>query len=286
MPDTSESAPGIRVLAGQLSVPPIDSAQSREAHLRQTAEKLERALDRQHADLVVLPELSGLSYSRETFARLGELSEPLEGPSASVYAKLAARHRTHVAFGIARRDGEAVLISHVVVGPDGRCLGCYDKLHMAQFGTSMEKDYFSPGDHLFVFEVEGIPVSAVICYDFRFPDLVATLCRDHDVRLVIHPVAFYRDGSFPSWHHIAIARAVENQVYFLSLNRAGEDYGDSIWCPPWVDDTLQPERFGTDENLRYFTVDNDLIERIRAEYPFGRDRLADYRGIRVDRANG
>lgn len=283
MSDTSVQAPGVRVLACQLAIPPVDSAKSRDAHLLKTADRLARALDDKPADLVVLPELSAMSYSRDAFDRLGELSEALDGPSAEVYGKLAARYRIHVAFGIARKDEDGVFISHVVAGPDGRCTGCYDKLHMAQFGASMEKDYFTAGDHLLVFEVGGMKVSTIICYDFRFPDLVATLCRDHGVRLVIHPVAFCRDGSFPSWHPIAIARAVENQVYFLSLNRAGGAYGESVWCPPWVDDGLEPERFGTEEAFRYFTVDNDVIERVRNEYPFGKDRLADYRGLAVCR---
>ncbi|HEX9583058.1 MAG TPA: carbon-nitrogen hydrolase family protein [Gammaproteobacteria bacterium] len=286
MSETRARAPRVRVLACQLAIPQVDSAESRDAHLSKTAEKIARALDAQPADLVVLPELSSMSYSRHAFDRLGELAETPDGPSAEVFGALAARYRTHVAFGIARAGKKRVYISHVVMGPDGRRVGFYDKLHMAQFGASMEKDYFSPGEHLLIFKVGSVTVSIVICYDFRFPDLAATLCRDHGVRLVIHPVAFWRDGSFPSWHHLAIARAVENQVYFLSLNRAGETYGESVWCPPWVGDGLEPERFGTEEAFRHFIVDNGVIERIRNEYPFAKDRLADYRGLGANGAGG
>ena len=133
-----------------------------------------------------------------------------------------------------------------------------------------------------MFGVNAIRVAPVICYDFRFPDLISTLCRKYDVDLVIHPVAFYRDRSFPSWHHIATARAVENQIYYLSLNRAGEAFGESIWCPPWIDDELAPDRFGTKQAFRYFTVDSKIIDRVRDEYPFADDRLPEYGKLNVE----
>jgi nitrilase len=36
---------------------------------------------------------------------------------------------------------------------------------------------------------------------------------------------------------------MENQVYLLSLNRAGADYGGSVFCPPWLDDDHPPQFF-------------------------------------------
>lgn len=272
----------VRVLACQLAIPPIASANDRDAHVDATAIKLDKLLEAESADLVVLPELSTLSYSRTTFEQLGELAESLDGRSVEVFAELAARRRVYIAFGIARTDNDRTLISQVVVNPRGEFEGAYDKLHMAQFGASMEKEFFSAGDHLLVFVVNGIRVAPVICYDFRFPDLISTLCRKHGVDLVIHPVAFYRDRSFPSWHHIATARAVENQIYYLSLNRAGETFGESIWCPPWIDDELAPDRFGTEQAFRYFTVDTKIIDRVRDEYPFADDRLPDYGKLNVE----
>lgn len=269
----------VRVLACQLDIPAATSVELQRAHLEATADKLSRCLDRQPADLVVLPELSSVEYSRNAFERLDEISEPAEGRSFEVFAALARRHQVHVAFGIARTDTPRRYISQVVAGPDGLCRGYYDKLHMAQFGASMEKEYFSRGNHLLVFDVNGVNVAPIICYDFRFPNLAATLCRDHEVKLIIHPVAFYRDNSFPSWHSIAIARAVENQLYCLSLNRAGATFGESIWCPPWVDDAHRPERYDRREALRYFTLDTDVIDAARKDYPFESDRLPDYRRL-------
>lgn len=48
---------------------------------------------------------------------------------------------------------------------------------------------------------------------------------------------------FLAWHSFAVTRAMENQVYLLSLNRAGADYGGSVFCPPWLDDDHPPQFF-------------------------------------------
>ncbi len=48
-----------------------------------------------------------------------------------------------------------------MVGPDGALVGHYDKLHLAQYGASMEKKYDHRGNHLFVFEVITLHHAAV-----------------------------------------------------------------------------------------------------------------------------
>jgi len=47
----------------------------------------------------------------------------------------------------------------------------------------------------------------------------------HDVDLILHVGAYARDESFYSWHAFAVTRAVENQFFVLSLNRAGTHFG-------------------------------------------------------------
>ena len=286
MPGSATSPGKISVLACQIAVPDVENAAARDAHLERIADRIDGLLATRHADLVVLPELSAISYSRAAFDRLDELAEGPEGPSAERFGALARKHRAWFAFGVPRVDDGRFFISHMAVNPDGGYAGCYDKIHTAQFGASMEKDYFARGGRLLVLDVDGVRVAPIICYDFRFPDLTATLRRRHDIGLLIHPVAFYRDRTFPSWHHIAVARAVENQSYYLSLNRAGEEYGSSLWCPPWVDDELRPETFGTAEEFRYFSVDPEIIRRVRSEFTYDADRLSDYAGLASTLATG
>ena len=49
-----------------------------------------------------------------------------------------------------------------------------------------------------------------------------------------------------------------NWLYLLSLNRAGKDYGDSIICPPWIDDDQPASRF---QRITKTFVISHLIEK-------------------------
>ncbi len=265
----------VRVLACQVSVPATPDRDARDAHVARLDRLLREALRETPADLVVLPELSSIDYSRAAFDALGSLAEPLHGPSGEVFSRLARDTATPVFYGIPRRDRERVLITQVAVGADGNYLGHFDKLHMAHFGASPEKDYFDRGDHLLVLDVAGIRIAPLICYDIRFPELARTLCLRHGAELLLHCSAYAKDESYYSWHPFVIARALENQVHVLSLNRAGGRFGRSIFCPPWVDDSESETVFPESESLRIVEVDLDRARAVRDRYTLLKDRLGD-----------
>jgi len=54
-----------------------------------------------------------------------------------------------------------------VINPRGRIVGRYDK----RFLTSSDLDYYSPGDHWTLWEINGVRCAALICFDVRFPEL-------------------------------------------------------------------------------------------------------------------
>ena len=270
----------LRLLACQINIPEMSTSSERNAHLSHCAGVVSQALDIQPADLVVLPELSSIDYSRPAFECLDALAEPTDGPSFKTWSVLAQKYKTHIAYGFARRGHDGFYISTGVVGPHGSLLGYYDKLHLCQYGASMEKDYFTRGNHLFTFHVNGIKCAPIICYDIRIPELSRTLVLDHGVDLILHSGAYYRDESFATWHNFTTTRAMENQIYLLSLNRAGGSYGGSAMCYPWMDENTPRSQFSEhDEELRYFEVNSNKINEVRDSYSFLRDRLGDYSSL-------
>jgi len=278
--------PRLRLLACQIAIPPVATAPARDRFLAETAEKIHRRFAQAPADLVVLPELSGIDYSRAAFDRLDQLAEPLEGPSSEVFRALAGELGVPIVYGIPRRADGGYRISQVVVGPERRILGHFDKIHIAQYGASFEKEYFSRGRHLFVFEHLGIRIAPIICYDIRIPELSRTLALQHGVQLILHCGAYARDESFASWHDFVVARAMENQIYLLSLNRAGADFGRSLFCGPWVDEESPAVAFPeTDEAFVSLSVDPARIQSVRKQYSFLQDRLEDYRALPLESAD-
>lgn len=264
----------MQLLAGQITIPRTRTREEQLGHLRRVAERIRGACARGTPDLVVLPELAAQEYGDDAFACLEALDDDLTGPVVTTFSDLARELGTTIAFGMARRADGRRHISQVLVGPDGRLAGVYDKLHCAQFGASGEAAHFSPGERLLVTKVAGWRVGVVICYDLRFPELARRLA-DAGAELVLHPVAFTRDFSFASWHAFVTTRAMENQLYWLSLNRAGHDWGQSLFCPPLVDDAHPPLAFGSDEQWHWLTLEKQAVAAARARLPLSRDRRDD-----------
>lgn len=270
----------LNLLACQISIPPMTTAAERDAHLATSVEKVLASLGSSDklVDLVVLPELSSIDYSRDTFSRLGEIAEPLDGASFQVWRKVAIERGVYVSYSFARAGEGGPYICSAVVGPDGELVGYYDKLHLAQYGASMEKEYFNRGNHLFVFEIKGFRLAPIICYDIRIPELSRTLVIDQNVDVILHCGAYARDASFHTWHPFVIARALENQVFFLSLNRAGPAFGKSLFCQPWHDEKAPPLEFAeTAEDFQIITLDRETQHKARRDYTFLKDRLEHYR---------
>ena len=286
----------VTILACQIDVPPITTAEQREAHTDRVAHAIDTELARGGpVDLVVLPELGTLDYSRSCFDRIADLAEPLDAsPTIDRLGRVAHRHGVPILAGMERlgpqsgpRSGPRselagqAFISQALITAEGRLAAHYDKLHIAQFGDSTEKDYFTQGDHLLVFSAGGFTFGTIICYDIRIPELSRTLARRHGVDVILHPTAFCRDETFHSWQAFATTRAVENQVYFVSVNRAGADFGESMLVEPWMDETVPLRRLSTAEELARWTLSRARLDRARESYPFMDDARHNYDALRT-----
>ena len=78
-------------------------------------------------------------------------------------------------------------------------------------------------------------------------------------------------------------RAVENSIYLLSVSYAGERFGASIACPPWVGPVpglhveLAPTSLGTEEGVLPLVVDPSHLVCVRRAYPYRRNVHPDLR---------
>lgn len=267
----------LNLLACQIDIPSTRSASDRDRHIERVCGLISKEVPGKHIDLIVLPELTTIEYSRQAFERLSELSETIDGPSVGRFAELAIETEATIVFGMPRLSNGEYMISQLVIGPDGGLIDCYDKLHLAQFDASIEKEFFARGDKTVAFDLCGFKLAPIICYDFRFPELCRSLVIDQQIELIIHSNALYRDATFTSWPHFAVTRAMENQIYFLSLNRAGKKYGGSLFCPPWPDKERPIINFPKHrEALILCRVERSQLERARERYPYLQDRHDHY----------
>ena len=274
----------MRILACQIHIPAIDSREKQLKHIDTVIQKLDAQLLDKNVDLVVLPELSTIEYSAENFKNIDRFSEELYGETYDKFSQFCRRHKVAICYGMPRKESGKAYISQVTLGKDGEYLTHYDKIHTAEYGDAAELKYFTRGNHLAVFEVDGVRAGIIICYDMRFPELIRRLCGEFAVDVILHPVAFAQDLSFHTWKQFVISRALENQVYFMSINQSGSHFGQSIICPPWVDDRITPLIFGQEETFHLVEVDKNIIAKVRHEIPYRRDTLANYDVLPVRRS--
>ena len=111
-----------------------------------------------------------------------------------------------------------------VAGPDGSQVLAYDKMHLCDMGACSEVGYgCSRGDALGTFEVDGVRVGLSMLRHSISGALPSA--RGTRGATVLHPSAFIRDATFPCYQMCTV-RAVENGIYFLSVNHGGEEFGD------------------------------------------------------------
>ena len=74
-----------------------------------------------------------------------------------------------------------------VIDPNGDIVDRYDKRFCSgdAAGRSGDLAHYTPGDHPSTWEIDGVRCGALICYDYRFPELYREYERA-GVRLVLH----------------------------------------------------------------------------------------------------
>jgi predicted amidohydrolase len=200
----------LRALLAQLTPTPGDRA----ANIRRLAAAL---AEHPHVDLAVFPELYVTGYDLD---RVRDLALDLDGEELRAVASAAADAGTAVAVGFPERIGRGrVANSAALITAAGGLAGVYRKTHL--FGA--ERTVFAAGDALVVVDLGGPRVAPLVCFDVEFPEPARRLARagaDLLVTVSANMEPFYEDHLL-----FARARAVENRLPHLYVNRAGAEWG-------------------------------------------------------------
>lgn len=109
--------------------------------------------------------------------------------------------------------------SALVIASDGKMLGVHHKSRL----TPLDAIAYSPGTSIETFDLCGVRVGIVICFEgFRFADTTRE-CVRQGAQLVFHPqnnTTRPNDWKIPIHHAMIVTRAAENTVWFASCNMA------------------------------------------------------------------
>jgi predicted amidohydrolase len=165
------------------------------------------------AELLVLPELFNTGYLFTSREELDQFAEEIpEGETTQALLREAENHSVHIVAGLAEKSGEKVYNTAVIVCPDGR-VRSYRKAHLFM----EEKLLFAQGDTPFtVWEVGGVRIGVLICFDWLFPEATRTLALG-GAHVVCHPSNLV----MPWAQGAAVTRAIENRIFIITANRIG-----------------------------------------------------------------
>ena len=222
-----------------------------------------------NTDLVLLPETFNTGFPVDPI----KFAETEDGPTMT-WMKAKAKELDAVVCGtlLLKVDGH-YHNSLVWMRPDGS-YDLYHKRHTFTIGG--EKEPIERGEEPLIVELKGWKIKPMVCYDIRFPVWS---------RNGYHEGAFDYDlgiylANFPSsrifvWDTLLMARAIENQAYFIGVNRIGDDpegvhySGDSQIINP-KGEVICMTRSDV-EAVVPFTLDYDRLQNFREKFPVGKD---------------
>lgn len=187
------------------------------------------------ARLTVFPECVVSGYCFDSKSAAWEAAETIPGPATDRVAEACQRHDTHVVFGMLERSGDDLFNTAVLVGPDG-VIARYRKAHLPGLGVDR---FTTPGAEPFaVHEVAGLRLGMNICYDYSFPEAARVLMLK-GADLIVLPTN-WPEGSRKGARYLINARAHENHLYYLAVDRVGRErgfdfIGQSRCCDPTGD---------------------------------------------------
>jgi N-carbamoylputrescine amidase len=205
-----------------------------------------------------------------------------DGPTVQRMCALARELGLVLVVPIYERESSGFLYNTAaVIDADGSYLGKYRKHHIPQLPGFWEKYYFRPGNLGWpVFDTAVGRVGVYICYDRHFPEGWRALGLA-GAQIVYNPSATSRGLSSYLWKLEQPAAAVANEYFIAAINRVGvEEYGDndfygtSYFVDPRGQFVGEPAS-GDAEELVVRDLDLDLIETVRQQWQFYRDRRPD-----------
>ncbi len=176
--------------------------------------EIEKLVKDVKADLIVLPELFSTGYTFVSKEEVESFAEDWDGETSEFLIKLAKKSGSIVVGGFIEKERGKVYNSAMLVSDEG-VIGSYKKIHL----YFKEKLWFSPGNKpLKVYNVNGIKIGIMICFDWIFPETARTLSL-LGADIIAHPANLV----LPYCQNAMITRCLENRVFAITSNRIGEE---------------------------------------------------------------
>ncbi|MDO8682084.1 MAG: carbon-nitrogen hydrolase family protein [Armatimonadota bacterium] len=170
------------------------------------------------ADVLALPEGAISGYGPMHYESISQIDCKRIAEANSEIAKLCREHGLWLIGGTMVERGEELFNTALIISPDGKVAGEYDKVHL----TGEDKKWFAPGQSVSVFDFGGALFGVQICFDVRFPEPYRYLkSLGATVVFGIFNACGGATWKIPVLEGAYRTRAAENSMYMVAVNAAG-----------------------------------------------------------------
>ncbi len=275
----------------------------------QRTERLVRDAARKGAQIVCLKELFQSPYfCKSQQSERFDLAEPIPGPTTDAMQRLARELQIVLVVPVFERQAAGVYRnSAAIIDADGSLLGVYRKMHIPDDPLFNEKYYFTPGDDspqtagFKVWKTRYATIGVLICWDQWYPE-AARITSLLGAQVLFYPTAIgwhpsergeWGQAQVDAWRTIQRSHAIANGVFVAAPNRVGHEdepgtngitfFGHSFIVDPFGRYIAEA---GENEEVLIARCDPALIETVRRNWPFLRDRRIDAYGPILNRYLG
>ncbi|MCD7740542.1 MAG: hypothetical protein LUH11_04255 [Candidatus Gastranaerophilales bacterium] len=249
--------------------------------IEKNIEKAETLLEKggiSSADLIILPELWTTGWDCERF---NEVSEELYSSKTYKFIKeTALKYNSNIIGGssVLKKDGEKDRNSCIIMNRNGELLAVYDKYHLFSHRGQSEGSYLEEGTTALLINTDIGKIGISICYDIRFPEMFR-LYAFNNADLIVN-MAAWPQSFVDEYVTLAKARAIENQIFFISccltgkINETFKFSGNSMICDykGRIITGLKEE-----EKILSANIDLDEMKQYRIQMPILNDTKLKYK---------
>ena len=172
---------------------------------------------KQHADLIIFPELSIIGYPAEDLLLRPNLGKRMH----QAFQQLKEVKDIVMVFGFVHQTEEGHRYNSAAVMKDGVVLGIYNKHNLPNYGVFDEKRYFNSGHQHLVFEYLGHRFGVLICEDIWSLNTVQQLTQLNLETVLVLNASPYEVGK--PQHRVQTLTELSKQlnVNLVYLNQVG-----------------------------------------------------------------
>lgn len=227
--------------------------------------KMVEKLSNYKLDWAIFPEMTLTGFSMNCDKIADKNNETLLW-----FKELAKNIKINIIFGADVLEKDMYKNKAYAVSADCEVLCEYSKIHL--FSIDKENIFYKAGEQVACFNYKNTNIGLTICYDLRFPELYQTLSKQC---YIIINIANWPAVRKDHWFTLLKARSIENQSFFIGVNRIGIDgnnlsYEKSsiIYSPNG--ELLKPDFKSREFDI--FEIELSIVDKIRSSFPVQNDR--------------